>query len=107
VAIVYAAFGLLFWITFCLGNAEYITLPVGIIAPLLHLSFNLNFHRSTDLTYNGLLLLGSIVSYALTGWLTAAAAVICFNAVARWKGGVKSDFISFSETRQPETVLGQ
>jgi len=72
-AIIYAVFGLIFWITFCISGVEYITLPIGMIAPLLHLNFNFNFHRSNDPVYNILLLLGSLASYALSGWLTAAA----------------------------------
>lgn len=107
VALIYAAFGLVFWITFLVSNVDYISLPVGIIPPLLHLNFNFQFHRSTDLAYNAMLLLGSIVSHALTGWLTAAAAVICFNVVARWRGGIDADFISLHEERKPETVLSQ
>jgi hypothetical protein len=106
-AIVYAAFGLLFWIAFCLNDVEYITLPVGVIAPLLNFNFNFNFHRSHDVVHNALLLLGSILSYALSGWLTAAAAVICFNVVARWKGGIDADFISLRQKRKSEVVIGQ
>lgn len=104
-AIIYALFGTVFWITYYLSNVEYITLPVGVIGPLLHLNFNLKFTRSTDVTYNMLLLLGSAASYALTGWLTAAAGVICFNVAARWRGGIDADFISFRQKRHPEVVL--
>jgi hypothetical protein len=90
VAAIYAIFGASFWITYCFSKAEYLTLPVGIVAPMVH--FNFHFHRTTDVVYNVLLFLGSVAGYALTGW--------------RWKGGIDADFISFRENRHPETALG-
>jgi hypothetical protein len=107
VAAIYAIFGASFWITYCFSKAPYLTLPVGIVAPMVHFNFNFHFHRTTDVVYNVLLFLASIAGYALTGWLTAMALVICFNVAARWKGGIDADFISFRENRHPETALGQ
>jgi len=98
------------------ANADYVSdaaprilcgVLVGIVAPMVHFNFNFNFHRTTDVVYNMLFFLASIAGYALTGWLTAMALVICFNAAARWKGGIDTDFISFGEDRHPETALGQ
>jgi hypothetical protein len=105
-AAVYAIFGASFWVTYCFSKAPYLTLPVGIVAPMVHFSFNFNFHRTTDVVYNVLLFLASVAGYALTGWLTAMTLVISFNVAARWKGGIAADFISFRENR-PETALGQ
>jgi hypothetical protein len=31
-AIIYATFGFLFWITYCLSDVDTITLPIGVIA---------------------------------------------------------------------------
>lgn len=58
---------------------------------------------TADVAYNMLLFLGSVAAYALTGWLTGMALVICFNLAARWKGGIDAGFISFRENRHPET----
>ena len=107
VAAIYAIFGASFWITYCFSKAPYLTLPVGIVAPMVHFNFNFHFQRTTDALYNVLLFLASVAGYALTGWLTAMALVICFNVAARWKGGIDADFISFRENRHPETALGQ
>ncbi len=107
VAAIYAIFGASFWIAYCFSKAPYLTLPVGIVAPMVHFNFNFNFQRTTDAVYNVLLFLASVAGYALTGWLTAMALVICFNVAARWKGGIDADFISFRENRHPETALGQ
>ncbi|PYY15872.1 MAG: hypothetical protein DMG61_05895 [Acidobacteria bacterium] len=81
-AMIYAVLGFVTWIAFAFSGTSYITLPFGIIGPMVHLNLNLNLRRSTDLPYNLLLLIGSIVSFAVTGWLTAAAGVFCFNLVA-------------------------
>jgi hypothetical protein len=107
VAAIYAIFGASFWITYCLSKAEYLTIPVGLVAPMVHFNFNFHFHRTTDVVYNVLLFLASVAGYALTGWLTAAVVVICFNVAARWKGGINADFISFRENRHAEGALGQ
>jgi hypothetical protein len=106
-AAIYAIFGATFWIMYCFSQAQYLTLPVGIVAPMVNFSFNLHFHRTSDVVYNVLVFFGSVAGYALTGWLTAMALVICFNVAARWKGGIDANFISFRETRHPQTALGQ
>jgi hypothetical protein len=76
-----------------LSNVDTITLPVGVIAPLLHLNVNFDFHRSPSVLVNCLFLLGSLAAYAAIGWLTAALAVTCFNVAARLKGGISTDFV--------------
>jgi hypothetical protein len=107
VAAIYAIFGAAFWIAYCFSKAPYLTLPVGIVAPWLIFGFNFHFHRTTDVAYNVLLFLGSVAGYALTGWLTGTALVVCFNVAARWKGGIDADFISFRENGHPEMAQGQ
>ena len=105
-AIIYAAFGLLFWIAFSLSDVGAITLPVGVIAPLLHLNVNFNFPRSTSVLVNCLYLLGSLAAYAATGWLTAALAVTCFNLIAKLKGGVRASFVVLRpEQQEPESAV--
>jgi hypothetical protein len=107
VAAIYGIFGVSLWITYCLSKAPYLTLPVGLIAPMVHFSFNFHFQRTTDVVYNVLLFLASVAGYALTGWLTAMVLVICFNLAARLKGGIDADFISFRENQPPERAMGQ
>ena len=107
VAAIYSIFGVSFWITYCLSKAEYLTLPVGLVAPMVNFSFSLHFHRTTDAAYNMLLFVASVAGYALTGWLTAMVLVICFNLAARLKGGIDADFISFSENQHRENALSQ
>jgi hypothetical protein len=107
VAAIYAVFGVSFWIAYCFGKAQYLTLPVGLVAPMIHLNFNFNFHRTNDVAYNVLLFLALVAGYALTGWLTAMVVVICFNLAARLKGGIDADFISFRENQPLERALGQ
>jgi hypothetical protein len=99
-AIIYAAFGFLFWIAFSWSDVGVITLPVGVIAPLLHLNVNFNFPRSASVLVNCCYLLGSLVAYAVTGWLTAALAVTCFNLAAKLKGGFNTDFVLFRPERR-------
>jgi hypothetical protein len=96
-AIIYGVFGFITWLAFAFSNANCITLPFGIIGPMVHFNLSLNLMRSTDLLYNFLLLIGSIVSFALTGWITAAAGVLCFNVIAQQRGGIPADFISLRE----------
>jgi UDP-N-acetylmuramyl pentapeptide phosphotransferase/UDP-N-acetylglucosamine-1-phosphate transferase len=75
-------------------------LPIGVIAPFLHLNINFNLHRSPDVLYNALIFVGSVGSYAASGWLTSAIAVICFNAFAKARGGVDASFICFWNQKQ-------
>ena len=98
-ALLYAAFGAFVWIGYCVTGVNYITLPVGVIAPLLHLNVNLTLPRSSNVLYNIVLLLVSVLTYAFSGWFTAAVAVLCFNAIAKKKGGIDADFIRLQEHR--------
>jgi hypothetical protein len=102
VAAIYALFGGSFWIAYCFGKAPYLTVPIGLVAPMVHFNFNFHFQRTADVAYNVLLFLASVAGYAVTGWLTGLAVVICFNVAARLKGGIDADFISF---REPSPTL--
>jgi hypothetical protein len=103
---IYAIFGVSFWVSYCVGKAPYLTLPVGLVGPMVHFGFNFHFQRTTDIAYNVLLFLASVASYALTGWLTALVLVICFNLAARLKGGIDPGFISFRKNQPAEGPLG-
>jgi len=107
VSAIYAIFGATFWITYCFSKAQDLTLPVGIVAPMVNFSINFHFHRTTDVLYNLMFFLGSVASYALTGWLTAMVLIISLNIAAKWKGGIDADFISFGKSLHHETALSQ
>ena len=93
-AIAYAVFGLVAFVQFAVSNVQYLTLPFGVVAPLLHLNFNFNLARSTNVSYNLFLCLASVVSYSLTGWLTGAVAAVCFNQIAKYTGGIDAKYAS-------------
>jgi hypothetical protein len=93
-SVVYAFFGLVRFLMFAFTGAEYITLPFGVVAPLIYLNFNLNLPRSTSLAYNIFIFFAAIISYAVSGWITGAAFVICFNIVANKMGGIDAKYVS-------------
>lgn len=96
-ALIYAVIGFFFWLVYCFGRAEYITLPFGFIAPFLNMNVNLNLHRFQNPGYNILLLFASVVAYALSGWVTSAVAILAFNVYARLRGGISADFLRIKE----------
>ena len=53
-AAIYALFGASFWTGYCFSKASYLTLPVGLVAPMVHFNFNFNFQRTKDPVYNAL-----------------------------------------------------
>ncbi len=85
-AIIYAFFGVPAFLVFSFTDAQYLTLPFGIVAPLVHLNFNINLPRSTNPFYNLFCCVAEIIAYAVTGWITGAATALCFNLVARQRG---------------------
>ncbi|HKT90407.1 MAG TPA: hypothetical protein VJQ59_18320 [Candidatus Sulfotelmatobacter sp.] len=93
--IAYAVFGLVSFLTFALGGATSLTLPIGIVLPpLFHLNFNLTLTRQHDLVYNVLLCAAAIASFALTGWITGIATALCFNVIAEKTGGIDAKYVS-------------
>jgi hypothetical protein len=93
-AIAYAVFGIVAFLQFAVSSVQYLTLPFGVVAPLVHLNLNLNLARSTNVYYNLFLCLASVVSYSLTGWLTGAVVALCFNQIAKYTGGVDAKYVS-------------
>ena len=100
-ASIYGVIGLVSWIALRLTHAKYVILPIGIIGPLLHLNFSVSFRQSEDVFTNVFFMFASVASYAVTGAITAVAGVLCFNAVAKRKGGISADFVLFSEESEP------
>jgi hypothetical protein len=76
------------------SSGEVFTLPVGVLAPLFHLNLNLNLPRSSGVLYNTFLGVAAVLSYALTGWITGAAAALCFNVIAKQVGGIDAKYVS-------------
>ena len=87
-AIVYGVLGFTYVPTLLLTGAKEMILPVGIVAPLVWLNFNLHFALPTHFLTGVLSALAASLCYALTGWLTGTAAVLAFNFVARRMDGI-------------------
>ena len=99
-SVVYAFLGVVGFLQFAFSGNDHLTLPFGIVAPLVYLNFNLNLPRSTDIAYNIGCFLAYIVSYAITGWITGAAAVIAFNVVAKKTGGIDAKYITTIDSEE-------
>lgn len=93
-SVVYAILGFVIFCHFEFSDAPYLTLPFGIVAPLVYLNINLNLPRSDTLAYIFFSGLAEILAYAVTGWITGAAAVLCFNVVAKRMGGVDAKYFT-------------
>jgi hypothetical protein len=93
VAIIYGVLGILYVPTVLLTGAKEMTLPVGIVAPLLYLNLNLHLPVPSHFLSGVLSALAACVCYTLSGWLTGAAAVLAFNIVARRMGGIDASVI--------------
>ncbi|MGD0799970.1 MAG: hypothetical protein ABR906_01510 [Terracidiphilus sp.] len=93
-SVVYAFLGVIGFCQFAFSDAEYLTLPIGVVAPLIYLNFNLKLQRSTNIAYNLFLCLAEIIAYAISGWITGAAAALCFNLVAKRMGGIDAKYVS-------------
>jgi hypothetical protein len=107
VALIYGGFGVLFWISYCLmKSSPFMVLPIGIVVPWLHLNFNFFVERSNGLLHYILLLPASIICYGVSGWFSAAVAVLCFNLIAKLKHGIDADFISFAKDREAQNAQG-
>jgi hypothetical protein len=92
-AIAYSIFGVSAFVLFTASSAETLTLPLGIVLPLLHLNININLARSTNMLYNVFLCIVTLVSYAVTGWITGVTVALCFNAVAKETGGIDAKYV--------------
>jgi hypothetical protein len=103
--ILYAALGLVCFLEFEFIGAQTLTLPVGIVGPLLFLNFNINLPRPTNFGSEVLLGLAEIFAFALTGWLTGTVAALCFNLVAKYTG-IDAKYFSTIDEAKPMPVDG-
>lgn len=77
------------------SNAQYLRIPVRLIAPpLVYLNINFDIQHPTHFLTGILLVLFGAACSAATGWLTGAAAVVCFNFIARRTGGIEASVIT-------------
>jgi hypothetical protein len=104
-AIVYSVFGLGAFIFYLVSEAEYLTLPFGVLAPLFHLNLNFNLARSHDVVYNILLCVAAMLSYAATGGITGAVVAFCFNAIAKQTGGIDAKHVLLTNDRAPTNSM--
>ena len=87
-----------------LTGAEQFTLPLGIVAPLLHLNFNFSVPMPQSLAYGLALCLLAGLSFALTGWITGAATVLVFNFIARRTGGIEASVVTDEVVVSPTSL---
>jgi hypothetical protein len=93
-AIIYGAIGVFYVGQVLIAGLGQVTLPVGILVPLIHLNFNLHLPAPTHFLTGILSALAAFVCYAASGWLTGAAAVLAFNFVARRMGGIDASILT-------------
>ena len=105
-SIIYAFLGLIGFLQYSFSDAPYLTLPLGVVAPLIHFNINFNLPRSTNLIYDLLCLAAEIVTFTVTGWITGAATALCFNLVAKQCGGIDAKYFSVIE-KETTTALEQ
>ncbi len=93
-AILYFVFGLAYFFIVSLQHAERITFPLGILAPFIGFNINLSFIRFTDVPGAALQMICCLVTYSVTGWITGAVLILCFNLVAKQLGGLTAQCFS-------------
>jgi hypothetical protein len=93
-ALTYAICGFGAFVVWAFTSLPTYYLPVGLVMGLFHLTINFQFGRSPDLLTGAFLCVGSILSYALTGWITGIALTLCFNFIAQTTGGIDAKFVS-------------
>jgi len=95
----YAVLGFFYIPAAALTSAENVTLPVGIVAPLVNFNFNLTLPRPEHFLTGILMVIVSCLFWAATGWLTGVVGALGFNFLARRLGGIDASVVS-SEVRQ-------
>jgi hypothetical protein len=105
-AIIYPPVGLTgFFFAYIRGDASF-TLPIGFVMPLVNFAINLHLPRGTSFAYDLLLGLGTLVAYAVSGWITGAVVAGVFNLAASWLGGIDANhFVLDSRPLADESTL--
>ncbi len=92
-AVIYGVLGIFYVPAVVLRGAQQVTLPVGIIAPLVYLNLNLHLPAPRHFLTGILSTLAACLCYT-SGWLTGAAAVVAFNFIAKRPGGVEASILT-------------
>lgn len=101
-AILYAACSPIIAIFMLRSDADYLRIPIGLIAPpLTYLNLNFDLQRPTHFLTGILFVLFGVACYAATGWLTGALGAICFNFIARRTGGIEAVVLVKESTPEP------
>ena len=93
-AIIYGALGVCYAVQVLIADLRQITLPLGILVPLIHFNFNLHLPAPTHFLSGILSALAAGACYAMSGWLTGAAAVLAFNFLAARMGGIDASILT-------------
>lgn len=94
-AILYGVVSPLIVILLIFSDAQYLRIPVGLVAPpLLYLNINFDIQHPRHFLTGILLVLFGATCYAATGWITGAAAVLSFNFIARRTGGIEASVLT-------------
>lgn len=105
-AILYFAFGFVYFFSVSLHRTDNITFPLGVLAPLVYLNLNFTFPRSTEVFGAAIQLACCLFSYCVTGWVTGAAFIICLNFIAKRFGGISARFVNVEKPQpQPDLIL--
>jgi hypothetical protein len=96
-ALTYAICGLGSFVVWTFTSLQTYYLPVGLVMGIFHLTMNFQIGRSPDLLANAFLCVGSILSYALTGWITGVVLTLCLNFIAQKTGGIDAKFVSVAD----------
>ncbi|HEY1800246.1 MAG TPA: hypothetical protein VGG46_04860 [Terriglobales bacterium] len=91
--IVYTLFGFTTFILYAVRGDEALTLPFGILAPLVNLNVNLTLPHMNGVLYNIFLCAAALISYAVTGWITGMFLAFCFNFIAKKTNGIEAKYL--------------
>ncbi|HTS37049.1 MAG TPA: hypothetical protein VMH04_15350 [Candidatus Solibacter sp.] len=94
IALIYGVLGILYVPELLLSGAKEITLPLGILAPLVFFSVNLHVPVPTHFFSGVMAALAACACYTVSGWLTGTVAVLSFNSVAKFVGGIEASVIT-------------
>jgi hypothetical protein len=103
--ILYAAVSPIIVVFLLMSGADRLRIPLGLFAPpLTYLNINFDIQRPTHFLTGALFMVFAAACYAVTGWLTGAAAVMCFNFIARRTGGVQASVLVGESAPEPAST---
>lgn len=95
---IYGLVGLLSFIQYCfLKQMQQFTFPIGIFAPFLYLTFNLNIERSITASAPVVFAIAAVCAYAFSGGVTGLVGTCLFNVTIRKMGGIDARFVKAAD----------